>query len=86
MILCRILIIFILLFSNVGGITMDNNILEIMTTANEVTIYKDNTIKDININTEEYQKIQEELIRLSSTSRESPAFGVSLHNETLEAM
>lgn len=87
MILCRILLIFVLLFSNIGSIEMnDNNILEIMTTANEIIIYNNNQEVSFEPDSQEFNKIVEELSNLSQSSREAPAFGVSLHNETIAAM
>lgn len=87
MILCRILLIFVLLFSNIGIVEMnDNNILEIMTTANEIIIYNNNQEVSFEPDSQEFNKIVEELSNLSQSSREAPAFGVSLHNETITAM
>lgn len=87
MILCRILIIIVLLFSNIGTIEMNNNnILEILTTSNEIVIYNNNTTTTYETDNEEFITITEEIIKLSQVCREAPAFGVSLHNETLEAM
>ena len=87
MILCRILIILVLLFSNIGTIEMnDNNILAISTNSNEVVIYSDNTKTSFESDSEEFKDITEEMVKLSQACREAPAFGVSLHNETLEAM
>ena len=87
MLLCRILIIFVLLFSNRGTIEMnDSNILNIMTTANEIVVYHNNATTSYEPNTNEYNTIMEELQTLSLSSRESPAFGVSLHNEIITAM
>ena len=65
---------------------MDNNILEIMTTANEIVVYQDGEDTKIKPDNIKFTKISNELLRLSTTSRECPAFGVALHNETVEAM
>ncbi len=86
MVLYRILIIFALLFSNISTIPMDNNILYIISTAEEIVIYQDGTETQLNSSEENFKSIAKELIKLSDTCREYPAFGVSLHNETVEAM
>lgn len=86
MVLIRILILFVLLLSNQSTIQMDNNILEVMSNANEIVIYQDNTSTTLTPNEEGFKTIANELMRLSASSRECPAFGVSLHNETIEAM
>ena len=87
MILCRLILIFVLLFSNIGTVKMnDSNILDIMSTANEIIVYNNNTSITYETNTPEYNRIAEELSKLSQSSREAPAFGVSLHNETVSAM
>lgn len=83
MILCKILIIFILIFNNIQGLEMDNNILEITTTTDHIVVYKDNSIKEID--TISFEQIIDEIQHLSTTCREAPAFGVSLHDEIIAA-
>ena len=86
MLLYRLIIILMLIFSKINTIPMDNNILEIMSTSQEIVIYQDGEKTTLTKNSTEFDNISNELLRLSSNSRECPAFGVALHNETLEAM
>ncbi len=86
MLLYRLIIIFVLLFSNIGTTQMDNNILAIMSTSQEIIIYQDGTETEIDSNNKDYTRITNELLALSNSCRECPAFGVALHNETVEAM
>ena len=65
---------------------MNNNILELMTTANKIVIYKDGIKNEIQANTTTSNSILQEVSHLSQNCRECPAFGVSLHNETIDAM
>lgn len=86
MLLYRLIIIFVLLFGNLSTIPMDNNILEVMSSAQEIIIYQDNEKTKIQYTEDNFATISNELIKLSATCREAPAFGVSLHEETLEAI
>lgn len=84
MLLYRVIIIIIMLFSNIDIVNMDSdNLFNIMSTASEVVIYQDN--KKLSF-TEKSSELNNILYELSVNSRECPAFGVSLHNETSDAM
>ncbi len=84
MLLCRIIMLIIMLLSSTPVKTMEGNILEILTVPQNVIVYSEGN--KINIDSDSFETIKTELEKLVSISREAPAFGVSLHDETIEAM
>jgi len=86
MLLCRLLIIIILLLNNSSVENMDNNILEILTQCDQIKIYQEDNSYNFYQDSEQFKLLTNEILNLSQASREAPAFGVSLHQETLIAM
>lgn len=61
----------------------ENALINVISEINSFEIIQNGQVKEINKDNFLFQKICENLENLFSTSRLEPAFGVSLHNETL---
>lgn len=85
MILSRIIIILILIITG-NYMPVENQINDYFQYTESIVIYNESKESTYLQNDEIFDNILNSLIDLCSDSREMPAFGVSLHNETLEAM
>ena len=64
----------------------DNNIIECLDKVESFSVFVFGEKKTINKNEKEFKAIHLNLLELFSLARLMPAFGVSLHNETLKEM
>ncbi|MBQ8761745.1 MAG: hypothetical protein IJZ26_00280 [Clostridia bacterium] len=67
-------------------LTQDLNINNFFEKSKNIIIFKDGKSKLYKQNTQEYKNIMEKFMQQVNYSYEMPAFGVSLHNETVKAM
>lgn len=74
------------LFLFMGFTNMDIQINDYFYKANSITIYNNNIISEFESDSDEFNNILNELINTCQDSHEMPAFGVSLHNDTIEAI
>ena len=63
-----------------------NSFTEIMKNIESFNIYKNGTKQKINKNNKNFELITEKLAEIFSQARIMPAFGVSLHNDTIQAL
>ena len=63
-----------------------NSFTEIMKNIESFNIYKNGTKQKINKNNKNFELITEKLAENFSQARIMPAFGVSLHNDTIQAL
>lgn len=84
MLAIRLLCILLLLLG--GGGTKVENIAESFNEAAYINIYREGEQFRFNSNSDGYEAVLDALERVTAKSYEMPAFGVSLDNETREAM
>ena len=75
------------LFNVSGAIFMENlSIINFMPFANSIDIINENTTTSYQRDSDEFNKIIQAFFNVTKDSREMPAFGVSIHEETIKDM
>ena len=67
-----------------GGVE-DMGLKKIMPSATSICVYENGDLYEYLQGSEEYTNIMNTFLEMIKVAREMPAFGVSLHNETIEA-
>ena len=88
MILSRILIIFILFFIGPSMPEQNTNLelIDYFSYAESIIVYKDSNTEEYNKHTPQFDLLLDSFLITCEGAHEMPAFGVSLHNETILAL
>ena len=85
----RVIYIFVMIIMSIFGgnkVEIQNDLIKCMTTPSSIVIYNENTATTIETNSTDYTAITNAILTMCDGAREMPAFGVSLDNETREAI